>query len=183
MTYFAPDDVAASAEYWSHIDAMEHLITPELAVELSKQRWRQIDRNENQVDVYLPHKAPAAHLWRFAALTYDMLHGFGPWESPEWNPNLGHVDWYSRTDARWDMVYERRDRVINEELPVDEGLSQDCVDALRMMLAKEPTERATLAETCSLPWFDQYAYHTDTLFVRPDSKGYREAKLDKGIPI
>lgn len=183
MTSFAFNTPGFYKLYWAHLTAQEHLMTPELAIEMSKPYWKDQEKRHDQVDVCLPHNALNEHMWTFAALTYDILHGFAPWESP--NPYMMSVDDPRRDEypVLWTIVDERRDRLINEELPIDENLSQDCVDALRMMLMKKPMDRPTLEELCSFPWFDQWAYHTETLFMRPHSESYRQYKRYKGLPV
>ena len=183
MTSFSFDKPGFIKLHWPHINALEHLMTPELAIEMSKPWWKELEGRVDQVNVILPHNALNEHMWTFAALTYEILHGFAPWDSLD--PRLLPVDDPRRDEypGLWGIVYQRRDRLINQELPIDENLSQDCVDALRMMLIKRPMERPTLEELCSFPWFDQWAYHTETLFIRPRSEFYRQYKRDKGLPI
>lgn len=183
MTTFAFREQDSGRNDWAHVNQQEHLLTPEVALELSKPYWKNHDRNNVQTDVSISHDTRNAHLWRLAALTYEMLHGYAPWETPEWDRSLGRIDDPDRNDAQWQAAYERRDRVINEELPFDENLSQDCVDALQMMLQKKPWDRATLEEMCAMPWFGQWAYRADMLFSRPYSEAYCIHKLARGIPV
>lgn len=63
-------------------------------------------------------------------------------------------------------MLERRDRVINEELPIDENLSQDCVDVLRAMFTKDPEKRPTLHGLASFPWFQGH-WMNEGAFRRP----------------
>lgn len=111
-----------------------------------------------------------------------MLHGYAPWESADWESKLGKVDESRPTDAHWKEVYERRERIINEELPVREDLSQDCVDLLKMMLHKQPMKRATLEELCSVPWFGQWAYQDDMVWARPYSDPYDDRREKEWLP-
>lgn len=182
MTTFGFTDLDFQADSWAHVVGQENILTPEIALELSKPDLKDQDRHRIQVDIPIPHDTRIAHLWRIGALTYEMLHGYAPWESPDWEPALGKVDESRSTDAHWKEVYERRDRIINEELPVREDLSQDCVDMLRMMLHKQPMERATLEELCSVPWFGQWAYQDDMVWVRPESEPYDKKRRNESLP-
>jgi len=182
MTTFGFDDLDFKKDSWAHVISQENILTPEIALELAKPKWKREDRKLNQVNIPIPYDARIAHLWRIGALTYEMLHGYAPWDSPEYCRELGRVDRDREIAAQWEEVDERRDRIINEELPIREDLSQDCVDMLRMMLHKQPMERATLGELCSVPWFGQWAYHDDGVWIRPESEPYNLKREDKGLP-
>lgn len=182
MTTFGFDDPDFQKDSWAHVVGQENILTPEIALELAKPEWKHQDREQIQVDIPIPYDARIAHLWRIGALTYEMLHGYAPWESPEYYHELGRVDWDRENAAQWEEVDDRRDRIINEELPIREDLSQDCVDMLRMMLHKQPMERATLEELCSVPWFGQWAYHDDGVWIRPESESYNQKRAEKNLP-
>lgn len=181
MTTFGFTDSDFQADSWAHVIGQENILTPEIALELSKPDLKLQDRHQIQVDIHIPHDTRIAHLWRIGALTYEMLHGYAPWESADWESKLGKVDESRPTDAHWKEVYERRERIINEELPVREDLSQDCVDLLKMMLHKQPMKRATLEELCSVPWFGQWAYQDDMVWVRPESEPYNQKRRNEGL--
>ena len=182
MTTFGFTDSDFQADSWAHVIGQENILTPEIALELSKPDLKLQDRHQIQVDIHIPHDTRIAHLWRIGALTYEMLHGYAPWESPDWESKLGKVDESRPTDAHWKEVYERRERIINEELPVREDLSQDCVDLLKMMLHKQPMKRATLEELCSVPWFGQWAYQDDMVWARPYSDPYDDRREKEWLP-
>ncbi|PGH03417.1 serine/threonine protein kinase [Helicocarpus griseus UAMH5409] len=107
------------------------------------------------VSLYLPHDIRVNHLWKFGVLVYDLLHGYSPWELPGAVSEVGDVKAINVHErARFQVLLEqRRWRILNEELPVDEKLSQDCVDVLKAMLAKEVVDRPALGELVSFPWF------------------------------
>lgn len=160
---------------WIFIPPQEYQMAPELAIELSKDYWRKKEEgNENpwgQVDVLLPHDPRVCMIWKFGVLIYDLLHGYSPWEDaddlevvpirsyplsrPSVNPNERDDSAPPPADkvpTREDIL-QRRHRIINNELPIDENLSQDCVDVLRAMLDKDPRDRPTLQALCTYPWF------------------------------
>lgn len=162
-------------------------MTPELAIELTKDHWRtqELIPGNTQVDVLLPHNAAIDDYWRLSSIIYSVLHGFAPWESPDYDhamkdPGHGLME---KIDGEYEkMIFERRHRIINEELPIGENLSQDCADALRMMLCKKPLERASPFEMCAIPWFNQYApYMEHMAFLRPRSIPYDELRESNGF--
>ncbi|OJJ37399.1 hypothetical protein ASPWEDRAFT_26792 [Aspergillus wentii DTO 134E9] len=133
----------------------EYQMMPELAAQFMKMDWRRRQRTDTLRPI-LPHDTRVVELWKFAATTYEILHGFAPWEDPVWDPAIGG-------DERLIAVGKRRSRMITEEMPVDENLSQDCVDALRIMLARETQQRPKIDDVTSLTWFGQWANHNEVL--------------------
>jgi serine/threonine protein kinase len=125
---------------------------------------------EKQVDVPFVHDIRMEIPWKLGVLTYDLLHGYSPWERPQYDPTLGEVKRLPRKaieSVRRDFA-ERRERIINEELPIREDLSQGFVDALRFMLAKDADERPTLYDVTALPWFQgHWADYPLETFRRP----------------
>lgn len=172
---------------WSLVGLIESMITPEMAIELTKDDWRRLELRpgREQVDMYLPHNAAIDDFWRLSCTIFNVLHGHAPWQSPDWYshvplPGYGSVE---NVEGEYEkMIFERRHRVINEEPPINENLSQDCVDALRMMLKKEPLERPSPLEMCAMPWFNQYAPYTEHMpFLRPQSLLYEQDKKKRGF--
>jgi len=167
-------------DFWHNtyqwIPYQEYQITPELAIELKKPFWDEMRRNtpEKAQHVHLPHDRHVCNLWKFGVLVYDLLHGYCPWEEPEWNENIGSIrDWLDnrvRSKGRSERrILERRDRIINGELPIDENLSQDCIDVLRAMLTKDINKRPTLRQLASFPWFQGH-WVDHGPFTRPARK-------------
>ncbi|KAL2011396.1 hypothetical protein VTN00DRAFT_4114 [Thermoascus crustaceus] len=135
-------------------------MTPEIAIELKKRYWERKLRSNPQKwqTLYLPYGTRVLNLWKFGVLIYELLHGYSPWEEPEWDGRIGGLHKWTKNLQRSGRmserkVRERRDRIINEELPIDENLSQDCVDVLRAMLTKNIEKRPTLRQLASFPWF------------------------------
>ncbi|KAK2767048.1 hypothetical protein FQN54_006366 [Arachnomyces sp. PD_36] len=164
-------------DYWTFIEPQEYQMSPELAIEMSKDYWRQKEEATDvtflQVDVLLPHDSRHAMIWKFGVLIYDLLHGYSPWEDsddlevvPLRTHPLTKASMYpgyfpsdmtgpgpkDRVPSRQDIL-DRRHRIINKELQIAEHLTQDCVDVLRSMLDKDPTKRPSLRDLCSYPWF------------------------------
>lgn len=187
MMHFGYSSIDFKVAWWSIVGIIESMITPELAIELTKDDWRrqELTPQKEQVDVFLPHNAAIDDFWRLSCTIYNVLHGFAPWESPDHDPNLKQpgYGYMENIDGKYEkMIFERRRRVINEELPISEDLSQDCADALRMMLSKKPIERASPFEMCAIPWFNQHAPYTEHMtFLRPKSFPYDQLRKRKGF--
>lgn len=131
-----------------------------MAIELKKRHWDKELRKDPQSwqILYLPHDTRVLNLWKFGVLIYELLHGYSPWEEPEWDGRIGGLRKRAKNLQRSGRmserkVRERRDRTINEELPIDENLSQDCVDVLRAMLTKDIERRPTLHQLVSFRGF------------------------------
>lgn len=179
--------------YWSYIEAQEYQMSPELAIEMSKDYWlEQEGGSDPQVEVFLPHDCRVEMLWKFGVLIYDLLHGYSPWEDADdlevvplrshpltvATANLDRSDLFEpepphkpedSVPSRGDILMRRR-RIINEELPIDEHLSQDCVDVLRSMFEKDPKDRPTLQALCTYPWFQGW-WVDEGPFQRPGRTG------------
>ena len=139
-------------------------MTPELATELLKPNYDNTDFSKGTVQIPLRHDVRGLTLWQLGCIIYELLHGFAPWEEPNPDPDIGRLSEWPRGRSaaqqaqRMRKIRERRQRVIREELPVSEDLSQDCVDMLRVMFTKDPEERPKLQELLSMPWFGQTSY-------------------------
>jgi serine/threonine protein kinase len=170
------DEHEWDAEQWDHIPALEYLLPPEIVLRL---------KGESHIDVQNPtwddqRRVPYVHdirmeiPWKLGVLTYDLLHGYSPWERPEYDPRLGELKRVPRASLEVFLDWAaRRERILNEELPIREDLSQDCVDALRFMLAKDVDDRPTLYEVSALPWFQgHWADHHPETFRRPPMPRY-----------
>ena len=156
-----------------HIFFREYQLTPEQAVEHSKMfDWSDVERvRQGDFDCYLPHDSRRFHLWHLVCIFYEILHGYAPWEDRTWVPSeipddndLRH---FYRTDVGIAEACLRRDRLINEHLPIREDLTQDCADMLRMTFEKMPEDRPTLTDMEAIPWFGQWGSHNEGEFRRP----------------
>ncbi|PGH30372.1 serine/threonine protein kinase [[Emmonsia] crescens] len=157
------------------IHAFEYQLAPEMVYELAKPYYVNKERSPGNsggdLNIHLPHDVRVVHLWKFGVLVYDLLHGYSPWELPGPAEEVGDVKAVNMHDCdRFrQLLDERRARVLNEELSIDENLSQDCVDVLRAMLAKEVENRPSLSELVSFPWFQgHWADYPLSEFERPD---------------
>ncbi|PWY63878.1 kinase-like protein [Aspergillus heteromorphus CBS 117.55] len=164
-------------DFWKeqtvHIAHYEKFMTPELAVELFKDEWVDKDYNATRtLFVPLGHDDRNLNVWQLASLTYELLHGYSPWDDKQWSADIQDLYHYRNgRDAgqkrrRYKKIRARRRRIINESLPVHEDLTQDCSDALQMMLQKDVDQRPNLAELESVPWFGQWSYRDKRAFDR-----------------
>ncbi|KAJ5782709.1 hypothetical protein N7457_004483 [Penicillium paradoxum] len=156
-----------SLDQWGFHRFIDHFITfheyqmmPERATELEKyDNWRDPGRNDVRIrSIYLPNDERKICLWKYSTLVYGFLHGFWPWDEPV--PNK--LDWYDRWagtygDPCYPGIKRRRKRMINEDVPISEHLSQDCRDMLQANLARDPSERPSIGELSSFPWYSQWS--------------------------
>ncbi|PYH87998.1 kinase-like protein [Aspergillus ellipticus CBS 707.79] len=156
-----------------HAPNYEKFMTPELAVELAKPHWADQDENmensSSSIFVEVPIDYRQYSMWQLACITYQLVHGFVPWEDPKWDDDIGLVTEYKvelRDDPhgvkrrrRLRKVRARRQRIINAPLPIAEGVSQDCADALYIMLQQDQARRPRVDDTvAAIPWFGQWNY-------------------------
>lgn len=132
--------------------------------------------------VTCPHDLRQGMLWKFGVLIYVLLHGYAPWERPEFDEELGNLthDFNPSTKKRAYYQAERRERILDEELPIREDLSQDCVDMLRMMLAKNIEDRPmSPMELAGMPWFQgNWMDYPPRAFERPPLPMFELANED-----
>lgn len=160
---------------WEYIAGYEYLLPPEIAIELNHARAYDLDNlsYEGQIGAFYPHDVRKQITWKLGVLIYDLLHGYSPWELPEYDPNIGDVkdNRFPLNAGRVIDRAERRERIIHEELPISEELSQDCVDVIRTLLARDIDDRQTLLEVASMPWFQgHWADWPSDVFRRPDPR-------------
>ncbi|PLN74461.1 protein kinase-like protein [Aspergillus taichungensis] len=170
---FGLDDRDFVVNSSGHIFFREYQLTPEEAVEHTKLfDWNNFEeiRHANFACL-LPHDSRCWHLWHLVCIFYEILHGYAAWENPTWNPSVtpegNELRSFYRTDAGIVEARSRRDRLINEHLPIREDLSQDCADMLRMAFEKMPEDRPTLTEMEAMPWFGQWYSYPEGEFHRP----------------
>ncbi|KAL1975923.1 hypothetical protein VTN31DRAFT_4315 [Thermomyces dupontii] len=139
---------------------MEYQMLPEAAIELSKPSYH-TDR-PHQSNVFYPHDVRGEDQWKFACIVYELAHGYAPWEDPEWNEEIDSIrHWGFHTEnenprAKKASMKQRRKRIINDDVPMAEGLDQDCADVLQSLLARNPDMRpdpTNLDAVASFPWF------------------------------
>ncbi|KAF7718524.1 Uncharacterized protein PECH_003666 [Penicillium ucsense] len=147
----------------------EYQMFPELA--LSEEKDNGLCRSDL-------HDLREECLWKFGTIIYGILHGHWPWDEAPKNgePHRDLLD----SDVYYDKshIYHRRNRILNEPLPIDENLPQDCKDVLQSMFSKDPAERPSLAELEGYPWFAQWARETQ-VFERPFSKEFRSTYMQR----
>ncbi|OJI89468.1 hypothetical protein ASPTUDRAFT_181367 [Aspergillus tubingensis CBS 134.48] len=181
LIHFGLRDADFQKRHTPYIPNYEKFMTPELATELLKPNYDNTDFSKGTVQIPLRHDVRGLTLWQLGCIIYELLHGFAPWEEPNPDPDIGRLSEWPRGRSaaqqaqRMRKIRERRQRVIREELPVSEDLSQDCVDMLRAMFTKDPEERPKLQELLSMPWFGQSSYwvEMDTLEIRRQAASTR----------
>ncbi|KAM5444267.1 hypothetical protein MferCBS31731_000784 [Microsporum ferrugineum] len=157
---------------YGYIEAFEYFVNPEIALAFATTDLKEPMKTVSDSMVSLDHDIRVQYLWKFGVLVYDLLHGYSPWETPERQPNLGDIKtlyaWQDDDEEKFHYLYDRRLRIMNEELPIDERLSQDCVDALRHLLARDESNRMEMEELQRLPWFQgHWVDHPSSELKRP----------------
>ncbi|KAJ5178180.1 uncharacterized protein N7500_000879 [Penicillium coprophilum] len=144
------------------IPYQEYQMMPERAVELEKyDTWRDPCRDDVGIEsVHLPIDEREICLWKYSTLVYGFLHGFWPWDEPEPAPrglawSAGYNGLYN--DPFYPAVKGRRKRMINEDVAISESLSQDCRDVLQVTLSRDKSDRPSLEELSSFPWFSRWS--------------------------
>jgi serine/threonine protein kinase len=154
-----------------YVPFQEYQLSPELAQYLSNQVG-------SGVNLDAPHDGRQESTWKFATMIYGILHGFWPWnEAPkDGGPHPDLLNPRVYTDP--EHLLDRRHRILNAPLPIDENLPQDCKDVLQALFSKNPEDRPTLAELEGYPWFVQWARETQ-FFERPFSKDFQNSVQSK----
>lgn len=150
---------------YMYVPFQEYQMSPQLAEYMG-------DIVGDSVNVDAEHDSRHQCMWKLGVMIYGILHGHWPWNEAPKNGGR-HPDLLNRrvfTDPK--HVLPRRHRILNEPLPIDENLPQDCKDVLQAMFSKNPEHRPTLAELEGYPWFSQWARETQ-FFERPASKDFR----------
>ncbi|KAJ5498901.1 hypothetical protein N7453_007952 [Penicillium expansum] len=144
------------------IPYQEYQMMPERAIELEKYDiWRDPSHDDVCIEsIHLPVDQREVCLWKYSTLVYGFLHGFWPWDEPK--PVPRHLDWHARYDGPYNdpfypVVKRRRKRMINEDAAISESLSQDCRDVLQATLSRKKSERPSLEELSSFPWFSRWS--------------------------
>ncbi|OJJ51072.1 hypothetical protein ASPZODRAFT_314313 [Penicilliopsis zonata CBS 506.65] len=177
---------------WAWVPFHEYHMLPEMAIEFSKPEIIAAYKTERQHRVHVKSHGSMMDLWRSSCIAFMLAHGHAPWENPEWNAHLARV-WRTHEstglqdgenyrdfwNARIEERNARRDRIINEECPMAEHLSQDCIDAFRVMLARDPSQRPNVAELETFPWF-QSSWMDQDLGRRAHFVSHIKVDFDEG---
>ncbi|KAJ5587508.1 uncharacterized protein N7459_003273 [Penicillium hispanicum] len=160
-------------DFWENICGslpfQEYQMSPELARELHRPN---IVIHECSAHAYLPHDRRQEVLWKYGVLIYGILHGYWPWDTP---PPQGHdVDLLDYQFVSEERIWDRRRRMLSEDVPIDPTLSPDCRDVLQALLAMDPAKRPSLETLTQFAWFRQWKY-ANHRFVRPFSWEFQES--------
>ncbi|KAJ5841670.1 hypothetical protein N7534_011500 [Penicillium rubens] len=162
MIHFSLHKSGFMSEIDHFIPYHEYQMMPERAIELEKyDTWRDPCHDDVTIEeIYLPIDQRDICLWKYSTIVYGFLHGFWPWDEPE--PVPKSLNWHGRyygpyNDPFYPVVKRRRKRMINEDVPISESLSQDCRDVLQATLSREKSERPSLEELSSFPWFSRWS--------------------------
>lgn len=165
--YFSLTDEGFETDRAAMIPFQEYQMSPELAVEYMKydQAWEaQAPQQVPQVETMVPTRLVMQSdnrqtaLWKYSTIVYGLLHGYWPWEKRV----PGALDWCKQysgkfTDPCYPIIKNRRKRMINEDITVDESLTQDCRDMLQAALSRDPQDRPSLQEMSTFPWFSRWS--------------------------
>ncbi|KAJ5946935.1 hypothetical protein N7454_003774 [Penicillium verhagenii] len=168
--WFGLEDEDFLSQGYAYIPFQEYQIQPEFAEILFRPENRERDLGK---EVWIEWKTDVRQitLWKFGVILYGLLHGFWPWDNP---PSGGHemdlLDYHGGENQR---VYDRRLRIMWDDLPIREDLSQDCKDVLRHLFQKDPAKRPSLETLASYPWFMQWA-HQNRVYERPFSQEFQD---------
>lgn len=154
--------------------ATEFLNSPEVALRLLAGTDPTPTTSCKTIDVEYVHDMRGEQLWKFGALIYDLLHGYAPWEVPTLDPKVGalrDIHDLEATDDIRSYIRSRRHRMFIDDLAIDNRLSQDCTDVLRILLARKLEDRPKLEQIAAFPWFQGHwvDYPLET-FRRPPFK-------------
>ena len=159
------------ADDTAHIYALEHMVSPELCQHLLDYPPEDPEQLGAQKLLEIRRDLRAEPLWKLGVIMFELLHGYSPWDSPE-RDALNITFYPQQLDPRAREAHranrdDRRRRIINDPLPVSDQLTQDCVDVLNAMFAKEPRNRPSIEELASFPWFQGSYVDSGADFTRP----------------
>lgn len=178
--YFAESEGGFKQEEYLWVPFQEYLLQPEFAIEFEKSLFDVDFTSEFPVikdtwRIHRAHDVRAQYLWSIATVVFELLHGHSPWEEPEWDPDIDTIRYWYRYDEgdferKVEKMKERRMRLINEELPINEEVSQDAADFFRAMFQKDVSKRSTFPDLISFPWLqgEWVDYEGDEGFQRPN---------------
>lgn len=136
--------------------------------------------------LFLPNDRSDVSVWKYSTLVYGFLHGYWPWEK-----RIISQNWHTHFNGEYEHrhypeVKNRRKRMINEDVTIDETLSQDCQDMLQAALSRNIEDRPKLQEMASFPWFPQWSaaeVESGRPLKRPRVARYASAQRGKGRTI
>ncbi|KAI9878857.1 MAG: hypothetical protein M1830_010329 [Pleopsidium flavum] len=158
-----------------HIYMLEHMISPELVLALTEYMIDPDEpRNEGeQKDVVIECDWRDEQLWKLGVITFELLHGYAPWDSPDPQAPAINIDTAALSDAELEIHKanreDRRDQIVNDPLPISDqlGLSQDCVDFLNAIFQKDPRQRPSIEELATFPWCQGSYVDSGEDYTRP----------------
>ncbi|KAJ6003354.1 hypothetical protein N7451_005901 [Penicillium sp. IBT 35674x] len=169
--WFGLEDEDFVCSIYAYIAFQEYQMLPELAEILFRPENRGRDLHQNMW-VGFESDVRRITLWKYGVIVYGLLHGYWPWDNP---PAGGHemnlLEYGGEENQR---VYDRRVRMMYDDLPMREDLSQDCKDVLRHLLQRDPAKRPSLATLVTYPWFSQWTYQ-NRIYERPFSQDFQNA--------
>lgn len=169
--WFGLEDKDFLCSTYAYLPFQEYQMLPELAEVLLRPENRKRDLRRNMW-VKLESDVRRITLWKYGVIVYGLLHGHWPWDSPPVGAYLTNLlDYRGEENQR---VYYRRVRMMYNELPIREDLSQDCKDVLRHLLHRDPAKRPSLATLVTYPWFSQWT-HQNRIYERPFSQDFQDA--------
>ncbi|OQE07273.1 hypothetical protein PENVUL_c014G04738 [Penicillium vulpinum] len=186
--YFSLEKSGFRRDIDSHIPYQEYQMMPERAIELEKyDAWRDPCHDDVSIEkIHMPIDMQDKSMWKYSTLVYGFLHGFWPWDEPKPVPKT--QDWHARYDGVYNdpfypVVKCRRKRMINEDVAISESLSQDCRDVLQTTLSREKSDRPSLEELSSFPWFSHWSaeeLESGRSFKRPFIKKFYDNSRHDG---
>ncbi|KXG47701.1 uncharacterized protein PGRI_015710 [Penicillium griseofulvum] len=188
MTYFSLRKSGFMRNQNHFIPYHEYQMMPERAIELEKyDNWRDPCHDDVGIEtIHLPMDERDICVWKYSTLVYGFLHGFWPWDEPE--PVPSGLEWHARyngpyNDPYYPVVKSRRKRMINEDAAINESLSQDCKDVLQATLSRDKSDRPSLEELSSFPWFSRWSaeeVESGRPLKRPFIKDFHDANREDG---
>ncbi|KAJ6105002.1 hypothetical protein N7486_003691 [Penicillium sp. IBT 16267x] len=168
--WFGLEDEDFLGHVYAYIPFQEYQMLPELAEVLFRPENRERDFHED-IWVDFEHDVRRITLWKYGVIVYGLLHGYWPWDNP---PAGGHeMDLLEYRGNENQRIYDRRVRMMWDNLPMREDLSQDCKDVLRHLFQRDPAKRPSLETLATYPWFSQWAYQ-NRIYERPFSQEFQE---------
>ncbi|KAJ6024839.1 hypothetical protein N7540_005636 [Penicillium herquei] len=155
----------------SYLPFHEYQVSPEIVCRLIQPENQDRDWvRRPQMVLRLQNDVRKNMIWKFGVLVYGILHGYWPWYDPRLQQNdLLYFDGESN-----DEVHCRRIRMLYEDLPIREDLSQDCKDLLTHLFQKDPNDRPSLETLVCYPWFSQWTYQ-NRVYERPFSQRFQNS--------
>ncbi|KAJ5638733.1 hypothetical protein N7528_001123 [Penicillium herquei] len=166
------------ANVYGYLPFQEYQTSPEMACILLRPENQERDwEGRPQLTLKLRTDVRKTMIWKFGVLVYGILHGYWPW----FDPRLQQNDLLYFDGQPDDEVNCRRTRILYEDLPIREDLSQDCKDVLTHLFQKDPNDRPSLETLVCYPWFSQWAYQ-NRVYERPFSQRFQNSFSAARVP-